>query len=58
VGPGDVGARWKRLGAGGSVSERGSAASGADRWGQQHSAAGAVLNCFKPVQTDSNLPNL
>jgi hypothetical protein len=32
------------------------AAVGADRRGRQHSAAGAVLNRFKPVQTDSNLP--
>jgi hypothetical protein len=32
------------------------AASGVDRWDRQHSVADAVLNRFKPVQTDSNLP--
>jgi hypothetical protein len=35
---------------------RGSGGDGADRQGRQHGTAGAVLNRFKPVQTDSNLP--
>jgi hypothetical protein len=52
------GARWQWLGVGGSASERGSTVSGADSRGWQHSAAGAVLNRFNPVQTDSNLLKL
>jgi hypothetical protein len=51
VGPGDAEARLQRLGAGGSASEQGSAAWGADRWARQHSARWFG---FKPIQIGSN----
>jgi hypothetical protein len=57
-GAGDIGPsgqRWRAKGRGGNEA---AVASGADRWDQQHSAAGAVLNRFKKVQTDSILLKL
>jgi hypothetical protein len=55
MGPGEVGARWQRLGEGGSEREWDSAAQDPDRWARQYSAGRFG---FKPVQTDLNLLKL
>jgi hypothetical protein len=58
---GGVGSRGSAPHGGENGEERGSeaaAVSGADRRGRQHIATDAILNRFKPVQTDSNLPKL